>query len=91
MVVVLRVGSVNGVTVKVDLAGPHLAWHLEVNGVGLGVCEAGLLRRRQIAAVENVKRVRVFEDDDVNRTATRSPHRILDFMELKTVWHPAGV
>ena len=85
-------GVVNILTGSCDAVAQHLAAHMDVNALGLWDCDAKLAKQLQIAAIENVKRVRAYALVDKNaRTETFSPHRILDFMEIKTVWHPAGV
>jgi acyl-CoA reductase-like NAD-dependent aldehyde dehydrogenase len=84
-------GVMNVLTGSRETTAPHLAAHMDVNALGIWDCEAALAERMQTAAIENVKRVRVYGSDGVARADTWSPHRILDFMEIKTVWHPAGV
>jgi acyl-CoA reductase-like NAD-dependent aldehyde dehydrogenase len=84
-------GVLNVLTGSCETTAPHLAAHMDVNALGIWDCDAALVERMQTAAVENVKRVRVYGVDGVARAETWSPHRILDFMEIKTVWHPAGV
>ena len=85
-------GVVNILTGARDAVAQHLAAHMDVNALGLWDCDAKLAKQLQIAAIENVKRVRIFGvAERVRQTEALSPHRILDFMEIKTVWHPAGV
>jgi acyl-CoA reductase-like NAD-dependent aldehyde dehydrogenase len=87
----LPAGVLNVLTGSHEPTAPHLAAHMDVNALSIWDCDAALAKRMQTAAIENVKRVRMFAVDDVARADTWSPHRILDFMEIKTVWHPAGV
>jgi acyl-CoA reductase-like NAD-dependent aldehyde dehydrogenase len=85
-------GAVNILTGSRDAVAQHLAAHMDVNALGLWDCDAKLAKQLQIAAIENVKRVRSYAMiDRTARTEALSPHRVLDFMEIKTVWHPAGV
>lgn len=85
-------GVLNVLTGSRDATAQHLAAHMDVNALSIWDCDAALANRLQTAAVENVKRVRDYDAADANAlTDTQSPHRILDFMEIKTVWHPAGV
>jgi acyl-CoA reductase-like NAD-dependent aldehyde dehydrogenase len=84
-------GVLNILTGSRETTAPHLAAHMDVNALAIWDCDALLAERMQTAAIENVKRVRVYGVDGVARTDAWSPHRILDFMEIKTVWHPAGV
>jgi acyl-CoA reductase-like NAD-dependent aldehyde dehydrogenase len=88
----LPAGVLNILTGDRDALAPHLAAHMDVNALSIWDCDAALAEQLQKAAVDNVKRVRVFGNGDgVARGETLSPHRILDFVEIKTVWHPAGV
>jgi acyl-CoA reductase-like NAD-dependent aldehyde dehydrogenase len=85
-------GVLNILTGTRETVAQHLAAHMDVNALSIWDCDAALADRLQTAAVENVKRVRVISAADaVAGARTLSPHRILDFMEIKTVWHPAGV
>jgi acyl-CoA reductase-like NAD-dependent aldehyde dehydrogenase len=87
----LPLGVLNILTGSCETTAPHLAAHMDVNALGIWDCDAALAERLQSAAIENVKRVRVYGVNAAARADTWSPHRILDFMEIKTVWHPAGV
>lgn len=82
-------GALNILTGTRDAVAQHLAAHMDVNALGIWACDATVAKRLQTAAVENVKRVRIFGADAAAQAL--SPHRILDFLEIKTVWHPAGV
>ena len=42
------------------------------------------LKEAQVAGAANLKRIRV-------RSEIKTPERILDYMEIKTVWHPIGI
>jgi acyl-CoA reductase-like NAD-dependent aldehyde dehydrogenase len=85
-------GVFNILTGTRDAIAQHLASHMDVNALSIWGCEAPIVARLQTAAVENVKRVRVFRGADAAaRARSMNPRRILDFMEIKTVWHPAGV
>lgn len=77
-------GVLNILSADVAEVAPHLASHLDVNAIDLAGVSAHLVADLEIAAADNVKRVRRPGRNDA------SPTRILDFTELKTVWHPAG-
>lgn len=77
-------GVLNILTADVAEVAPHLAAHLDVNAIDLAGAPADLIVKLEVAAADNVKRVRRPGRDDA------TPSRILDFTELKTVWHPAG-
>jgi acyl-CoA reductase-like NAD-dependent aldehyde dehydrogenase len=83
-------GVVNLLTGDVAEVAPWLASHMDVNALDLaGVDDADLRRELEIAAADNVKRVRRPDTDDW--TADPGLSRIRSFLETKTVWHPIGV
>lgn len=63
---------------------PWLASHMEVDGIDI----SGVDRKEDLAirtaGSENLKRIHRFDEDG-------DLHRILAFMEAKTVWHPIGI
>ena len=70
--------------------GPWLASHMDVNGLDLtGVTDADLARDLEIAAADNLKRVRRRGVEDL--AATPELDRMTRFLEIKTVWHPMGL
>ncbi len=74
-----------------------LSEHMDVNALALGApmgrddagssfaefCEQG--------AVENLKRVRSYDLPDWSKSPAEGPLFILDFQEIKTIWHPMGL
>ena len=86
-------GVVNVLTGQVAEVLPHLAKHMEVAALDLHAVDEKLAKSIEEAAVINVKRVRVraiAEADWFDAAATESPRWIERFVEMKTVWHPAG-
>jgi acyl-CoA reductase-like NAD-dependent aldehyde dehydrogenase len=86
-------GVVNVLTGHVAEVLPHLAAHMEVAALDLHGVEPALLRRVEEAAAGSVKRVRarsLGEAEWFDDVATTSPRWIERFVELKTIWHPAG-
>ena len=83
-------GVVNVLTgVKTELI-PWLASHMDVNAVDLTGVPDHLIAEVEAAAAGNVKRtVRGGSADFLDEVA-QSPYDIIDFMEMKTVWHPMG-
>jgi acyl-CoA reductase-like NAD-dependent aldehyde dehydrogenase len=85
---------VNLISGRRDELVPHLARHMDVNAIADAGCPEALATELQRDAAVNVKRVRVYRD--VPAAAAGSPakaqglHRITDFTELKTTWHPMG-
>jgi acyl-CoA reductase-like NAD-dependent aldehyde dehydrogenase len=83
-------GVANLLTGRVAEVAPWLAAHMDVNAIDVaGVDDVDLRRELEIAAADNVKRVRRPDTDDW--TADPGLSRIRSFLETKTVWHPIGV
>jgi len=83
-------GVVNILTGRQAEVAPWLASHMDVNGIDLtGVGDPDLARDLEIAAAENLKRVRRPGLEDL--LATPALSRMTDFLEAKTVWHPRGL
>jgi acyl-CoA reductase-like NAD-dependent aldehyde dehydrogenase len=72
-----------------------LAAHMDVDALDLAGLDLALLRDVELAAAENVKRVappvRVAARDWLDDAKGQDPYWIAQFLEIKTVWHPAGV
>ena len=92
---VMATSDVPGGVVNI-LTGPHaeiapwLASHMDVNGIDLtGVADAGLAVDLEVAAAENLKRVRRPGLEDL--LAPPALDRMTTFLETKTVWHPMGI
>ena len=86
-------GVVNILTGPVSEVLPHLAKHMEIAALDLHGVDAKLAKSIEEAAVINVKRVRVrnlADRDWFDAPATESPRWIERFVEMKTIWHPAG-
>ena len=83
-------GVVNLLTGPQDEIAPWLASHMDVDAIDLtGVEDAELARNLEIAAADNLKRVRRPRAEDL--LATPALDRMTDFLETKTVWHPMGL
>jgi acyl-CoA reductase-like NAD-dependent aldehyde dehydrogenase len=83
-------GVVNVLTGSAAEIAPWLAAHMDVNGIDLtGVDDPDLARDLELAAAENLKRVRRagFEDP----LGEPPLDRMTRFLETKTVWHPMGI
>ncbi|HWJ80653.1 MAG TPA: aldehyde dehydrogenase family protein [Nocardioides sp.] len=85
-------GVVNILTgVAADVA-PWLASHMDVNGIDLaGVDDPELATALEVAAADNLKRVRRAPAAEPDWLATPGIDRLTEFLELKTVWHPMGI
>jgi acyl-CoA reductase-like NAD-dependent aldehyde dehydrogenase len=83
-------GVVNVLTGPQAEIAPWLASHMDVNGIDLtGVGDPELARDLEVAAAENLKRVRRPGVEDL--LATPALERMTAFQEAKTVWHPIGL
>ena len=83
-------GVVNVLTGSVAEIAPWLASHMDVNGLDLtGVADAELAAELEVAAADNLKRVRRPATEDWLQTPGLD--RMTDWLETKTVWHPIGV
>ncbi len=83
-------GVVNVLTGSQAEIAPWLASHMDVNGIDLtGVADATLAVDLEVAAADNLKRVRRPGAEDW--LAEPGLDRMTQFLETKTVWHPIGV
>ena len=74
-----------------ELAVP-LAEHRDVNGIDLvGIRDGELARTLEMAAADNVKRVRRAPPIEPDWAYAAGPHAALAWCETKTVWHPVGI
>lgn len=82
-------GVVNVLTGRTAELAPWLASHMDVNALDLtGVPEASSAALEE-AAAKNLKRV--YRRDEQDWTLDPGIHRMVAFLETKTVWHPIGV
>ncbi|MEE1804113.1 MULTISPECIES: aldehyde dehydrogenase family protein [unclassified Streptomyces] len=73
-----------------ELAAP-LAAHQDVNGIDLTGADETLAKELEIAAADNLKRVRrPRATGTTDWTADPGTRRLTAFLETKTVWHPTG-
>ena len=86
-------GVVNILTGAAATVAPWLAAHMDVNAIDLtGVAgDADLARSLEIAAAENLKRVRRAPATEPDWTQDPGIDAMTTFLETKTVWHPIGV
>ncbi|MGH3307552.1 MAG: aldehyde dehydrogenase family protein [Nocardioides sp.] len=86
-------GVVNILTGAAATVAPWLAGHMDVNAIDLtGVAgDTELARNLEIAAAENLKRVRRARAAEPDWTQDPGVDAMTSFLEVKTVWHPIGV
>src|SRR5690606_11698725 len=86
-------GVVNILTGAAATIGPWLAAHMDVNAIDLtGIAgDAALATDLEVAAADNLKRVRRAPAAEPDWNAEPPLTAMTDFVEIKTVWHPIGV
>jgi acyl-CoA reductase-like NAD-dependent aldehyde dehydrogenase len=86
-------GVVNLLTGSAATIGPWLASHMDVNAIDLGgvAGDVPLATELEVAAADNLKRVRRAPAAEPDWSTTPSLDAMTDFVEIKTVWHPMGV
>jgi acyl-CoA reductase-like NAD-dependent aldehyde dehydrogenase len=86
-------GVVNILTGSAATVAPWLASHMDVNALDLtGVAgDAALATELEVAAAENLKRVRRTPAAEPDWTQDPGIDAMTAFLETKTVWHPIGV
>jgi acyl-CoA reductase-like NAD-dependent aldehyde dehydrogenase len=80
-------GVVNILTGEVGELLPTLAGHMDVNALSLAPLSSELSFAAQEAAVDNLKRCKLYTND-FSSNAAQGLHYISDFQEIKTTWHP---
>jgi acyl-CoA reductase-like NAD-dependent aldehyde dehydrogenase len=80
-------GVVNILTGEVGELLPTLAGHMDVNALSLAPISSELSVSAQEAAVDNLKRVRIYAKPLYVKSAQGLLY-ISDFQEIKTTWHP---
>ena len=80
----LPAGVVNVLTGSSSELAPWAASHMDIDAIDASGLTPKQLQETQVAGAQNLKRIRVNAD-------LESPARILNFMEIKTVWHPIGI
>jgi len=83
-------GVVNLLTGHTKELVPWLASHMDVNAIDLAGVPEHLVPEVEAAAAGNVKRTIRDGSPDWFDDSAQSPYAIIDFMEMKTVWHPMG-
>jgi acyl-CoA reductase-like NAD-dependent aldehyde dehydrogenase len=86
-------GVVNILTGDLARTAPTLASHMDVNAIDLtGIAgEDALATELEVAAADNLKRVRRAPATEPDWTADPGTDRLTAYLETKTVWHPIGI
>ncbi|MDQ3190073.1 MAG: aldehyde dehydrogenase family protein [Bacteroidota bacterium] len=81
-------GVVNILTGKSSELFTHFSSHMDVNAVVYARVNKEEIKVIQQTAVNNMKRVFIYDKLDWNKQEAQSPYFILDTLEIKTTWHP---
>jgi acyl-CoA reductase-like NAD-dependent aldehyde dehydrogenase len=81
-------GTVNILTGKRSELLEHMASHMDVNGFSYSGTDKAEIKKVKECAVENLKRVSVFDGNNLLSADNQSPYFIDEFVEMKTTWHP---
>jgi acyl-CoA reductase-like NAD-dependent aldehyde dehydrogenase len=86
-------GVVNILTGTLADTVPTLASHMDVNAIDLtgAAGDPEHAAELEVAAAENLKRVRRAPDAEPDWSADQGTDRLTAFLETKTVWHPIGI
>jgi len=87
----LPAGVVNIMTGEVKELLPHFSNHMDVNAIYLCTDNTDEKKLAETNASLNVKRARIETEQDWASSICESPYRIMDFLEVKTTWHPIGI
>jgi acyl-CoA reductase-like NAD-dependent aldehyde dehydrogenase len=84
-------GVVNIMTGEVKELLPHFSNHMDVNAIYLCTDNSEEKKLAETNASLNVKRARIETEQEWAHSTCESPYRIMDFLEVKTTWHPIGI
>jgi acyl-CoA reductase-like NAD-dependent aldehyde dehydrogenase len=87
-------GAINILTGECEELSRHMARHMDVNALSMWAGDAALRQEVEFLSADSVKRIDVHAEPKAAwwfEDRARSPQRIAAFMEIKTVWHPAGM
>jgi len=81
-------GVVNILTGKKNELIEHMASHMDVNGFLYCGTDSAHIVQIKTLAVENLKRVSVYDFKNPADARHNTPYYVEDFVEMKTTWHP---
>ncbi|MDX1591013.1 MAG: aldehyde dehydrogenase family protein [Balneolaceae bacterium] len=67
-----------------------LGSHKSVNGVLNGIPDSDFRKQLDELATINVKRVHHVDSENYADSVHESPYLLMEFQEIKTIWHPSG-
>lgn len=87
----LPAGVINILTGSKKELIPHFASHMDVNAIYYCGNDSIEIKEIQEMAVDNLKRVVIGSNYDLEHKSHEAPYSIIDFQEVKTTWHPIEV
>ena len=87
-------GALSLLTGQQSEVAPHLARHMDVNGLALHGLEPGFAAELEKLAADNLKRSKIYpalEADEWYDGKAQSLGFVTAFVETKTIWHPARI
>ena len=84
-------GVVNIITGTKKELVTHFSNHMDVNAVFYGSNNKEELKEIQTNAALNVKRIVEGKFTNFNKEEIADPYLIMNFQEIKTIWHPVGI
>ena len=68
----------------------HFSTHMDVNGLIYCGEDKEEIKKIKESASLNIKRVMVYNENELSEEKSQHPYRIMDLQEIKTTWHPIG-
>ncbi len=84
-------GVVNILTGETKELLSHFSTHMDVNALYICTSDEAQKKSAETNAALNVKRVRIDAEPNWSDAKQESPYRIMDYLEVKTTWHPIGI
>jgi acyl-CoA reductase-like NAD-dependent aldehyde dehydrogenase len=81
-------GVVNILTGNTNELLEHFGTHMDINAIAYGRNDSKETALLQNLAVDNLKRIKIKSEGDYFNDNWENPYFMLDFMEVKTTWHP---
>lgn len=81
-------GVVNILTGKTSELASHIVDHMDTNAVLYCGDDKELVKTLQEKSAGNLKRIRIYSEDQILTEKGESPYLINDVSEVKTTWHP---
>ncbi|MDA8792489.1 aldehyde dehydrogenase family protein [Bacteriovoracaceae bacterium] len=79
-------GTINLLSGDLEELAETIGSHMEVQGIYFQSERKDLLAKIKLLGVENMKRI-----NNITSKTTQDINRVINFVEVKTVWHPIGI